>query len=311
MKPKLTLAALVVMANLLAPALSAAPIRTPLGDNYFALFDPQTKSLQCVSENAGRTWRVSVAQGVASQADWGGRSTSAGPVFVYGTSSGVQYVLLRYFDGSTNAEKSGESLRGTVSAGRLLSAAWVPAQYGAKATVVTLSGSTEYTTNVDINMWGTGKVLSQTSRTIQAKREKLPNAGLSFEVPPGFEASWDAGGGYMGVTATNKLPMGILLHAAEGGYDLSEFATEFMNIIGPGMGAPDMKQVLSDRVSVGSLPGLLRLAKCTWNGRPATFAFVFASNPQNTFVIVYGAPDVNYDQYAGIFYRLLSSIRFA
>lgn len=297
-----------LIAATLASVSSAAPIKTPLGQGYFGLYDVQSKRLDCVSENAGRTWRVNVAQGVPSQADWGGTGTSAGPVLVYTTSTGVQFVLLRFQTGSTNAEKSGESLRGNVSPGRLLNASWVPAQYGAKATVVSLAGTTEYTTTVDINMWGTSKTLSQTTRLVQPRREKLPNAALSFEVPPGFVANWDGGGGYMGITATNKLPLGIMIHAAEGGMDLPAFADEFMKVIGPAMGAADLRLVVSDRVNVGALPGLLRLTKCTWNGQPAAFAFVFCGDARSTYVFVYGAREVNYDQYAGIFYRLLGSV---
>jgi hypothetical protein len=301
----MTLAAFVLVIT----AVSAAPIKLPLGDNYFAVYDPQTKVLDCTSETQGRQWRANVAHGVPTQADWAGRSTPAGPVFVYTTSAGVKYVLLRFADGSTNAEKSGETLRGNVGPGRLLSANWQPGAYGAKATVVTLAGNTEHTVEVDINMWGTSKVLSQTSRNVPTRREPLPGTGLSFEVPPGFTATWDAGGGFMGITSDNKLPLGILLHAAEGGHDLTVFADEFMKIIGPAMGADDLKPGLSSQLNVGPLPGLLRIGKCTWNGKPATFAFVFCASDNNTFVMVYGAPDANYDQYAGIFYRLLGSIR--
>jgi hypothetical protein len=293
----------------LAGAVVAAPIKTAVGRGYFALYDAAGKSLDCVSENPGRTWRVNIAQGVPSMADWAGVGTSAGPVFVYTTSSGVGYVLCRFQQGSTSAENSGEPLRGTLAPGRLMSASWKEGQYGATATIVSLAGSTEYTTVFDINMWGTSKQLSQTSRTIIPKRETLPNAGLSFEVPVGFSARWDAGSGCMFVASDNQLPAGIVVHAAAGGVELSAFADEFMKLIGPGMGVPDLQQVLSDRVSVGAMPGLLRLGRGTLKGKAGTFAFVFAAGPQNTFVLLYGAPTVNYDQYAPVFYRLLGSVR--
>ena len=293
----------------LAAAAVAAPIKLPVGRNYFGLYDAASKDLTCVSENPGRTWRLSVAKGVPSMADWAGIGTAAGPVFVYTTGSGVGYVLLRFQEGSTNAEHSGEPLRGTLAPGRLMSAAWKEGKFGAEVTVVSLSGQTEYTTVYDINMWGTSQQLSRTSRTIQPKRQTLPNAGLSFEVPVGFSANWDAESGCMFIVSDNKLPAGIVVHAAEGGLDLSAFADEFMKLIGPAMGVPDLQQVLSDRVSVGSMSGLLRLARGTLNGKAGTFAFVFASGPQNTFVLLYGSPNPTYDQYAPIFYRLLGSVR--
>jgi len=307
---KRVLAAIPLMI-LLVSAATAAPIKLQLGNSkYFGLYDPATRILECVSEHEGRQWRAGVASSVPSQADWAGRPTSAGPAFVYTNGSNVQFVLLRYLSGATTAEKSGESLRGDVAPGRLLNASWVEAKYGAKATVVSLAGSIEYTTVVDINMWGTGKVLSQTHRTIETKREKLPNTSLSFEVPPSFTTAWDASSNCMGIMSSNKLPMGMLVVSAEGGVNLTEFADEFMNTIGPAMGAADLKVALSDQVSVGALPGLLRLSKCTWNSKPATFAFVFCGNAQNTYVFVYAAPNANYDQYAGIFYRLLGSVQF-
>jgi len=293
----------------LAAAVVAAPIKTPLSRNYFGVYDAAAKGLDGVSENPGRTWRVNIAQGVPSMADWAGIGTAAGPVFVYTTSSGVGYVLCRFQTGSTNAENSGEPLRGTLAPGRLMSASWKEGKFGAEATIVSLSGTTEYTTVYDINMWATSKQLSQTSRTIQPKRQALPNAALSFEVPVGFSANWDAGSGCMFVASDNKLPAGIVVHAAAGGVDLSGFADEFMKLIGPAMGVPDMKQVVSDRVSVGAMPGLLRLARGTLNGKAGTFAFVFAAGPQNTFVLLYGSPNTTYDQYAPIFYRLLGSVR--
>lgn len=187
---------------------------------------------------------------------------------------------------------------------------WIEGDYGAKADVVTLAGNIEYTTRVDINMWGTGKVLSQTHRTVQPTRQKVPSTGLSFDLPLGFSAAWDAGSNTLGLKSDKKLPLGILVTVAEGGLDLPVFADEFMNQIGPAMGAADLKVALSSQVNVGPLPGLLRLGKCTWNARPATFAFVFCGNAQNTYVFVYGSPDADYDQYAPIFYRVLGSAKF-
>lgn len=311
MKPRTRHLVLSALCSLAAVAVSAAPVRTPLGRNYFAEYDAAAKTLDVVSATPGREWRVNVAHGLASPADWGALATAAGPVVVYTSGPSVSYVLMRFQTGSTNAENSGEPLRGTIAPGQLLSVNWREGQYGAQATVVSLSGTTEYTTVYDINMWATSKLLSQTTRTVQAVREALPGGGLSFEVPVGFTARWDAGSKCMGIVSDTKRPVGLLLHAAEPGVELSSFADEFMKLIGPALGSPDLKQVLSDRVSVGSMPGLLRLGRGTMKGQSATFAFVFAAGPQATYVLVYGAPTVYYDQYAGLFYRLLASVRLA
>lgn len=299
-----------VLMTFVPTMLNAQQIRTTLGRGYVVLYDSASKRLSCVSETKQRQWTVNVSQSVPSQSDWSGVATAAGPVLVYTSGNQVSYALMRFQNGSTSSDKDGKSLRGPVAPGRLVMASWKPAEYGAKVTVVSLNGSTEYTTEMDINMWGTGKQLSRKSRTIQPKREQVPGSGLSLEIPPGFSTKWDAESKCMALVPTTSIPAGMLVVAAAGGVDLQEFASIFMRDIGPALGSSDMKQLGSQNVTVGgSMSGLLRIASGTRNGKQATFAFVFFTSPENTFVMVYLAPSQNYDQYANLFYRLISSAK--
>ncbi len=292
------------------PMLQAQQVRTSLGDGYVAVYDTSAKRLTCKSQTPQRQWTANVAESVPTQGDWSGIATSAGPVFVYTSGSQVGYVLLRFSNGSTSSEGDGKSLRGPVAPGRLVVANWTAAQYGAKVTVVTLDGSQEHTTEMDINMWGTSKQLSRKTRAIQPKREQVPGSSLSLEIPPGFSAKWDASSKCMGIVPSVGIPVGMLVHATEGGVDLQEFASIFMRDIGPALGSSDMKQLGAQNVTVGgTMPGLLRIASGTRNGKQATFAFVFLTSPKNTVVMIYLAPSQSYDQYANLFYRLIASAR--
>lgn len=290
---------------------TAAQVRGNLGKGYVVVYDTVSKSLDCISENKGSEWTVNVANGVPSMADWAGAATSAGPVFVYTSGGNVSFALFRWQKGSTNAEKSGESLRGGLAQGRLLSANWEIGPYGAKVTVDSLSGSTLYTTTRDINMWGTGKQLSQTSQKVQVRRVTLPGSKVSYDEPPKFTSRWDAGSSGMGIMPSNSLPMGMLLTLAEPGVDLPEFARLFMRDIGPAIGATDLKEAASKSLAVGAgMPGLLRIANGTMNGKAATFAFVFVQSPEHTVVATFATRSENYDTYANVFYGLLASLRF-
>jgi len=301
---------LVILTILTSTPLLSQQVRGNLGRGYVTIYDTKTKKLVCVSQNKGAEWRNTVAENVPSIADFSGAATAAGPIFVYTSGSTVNFVLFRWQKGSTNAEKSGESLRGGISSGRLLSASWQIGSYGAKVTIETLSGNTVYTTKRDINMWGNGKELSRSSRTIQVKRVQVPGSKLSFEEPPWFTSRWDASSTSMGIMPTNSIPMGLMITLGEAGVNLPEFADIVMRDIGPAMGAPDLKMVANQNVSVGGrMPGLLRIANGTMNGKAATFAFVFFEAPGNTVVLVYATRSENYDTYANIFYRFLSSVR--
>jgi len=272
--------ALIMLATISPIKLQAAEIRTVLGKGYVGVYDTSAKRLSCKSETQGRTWSLSVAESVPSPADWSGVATSAGPVMVYTSGNATSYVLMRFQNGSTSSEGDGKSLRGPVAPGKLVVANWTPAEYGAKVSVVTMDGSKEYTTQLDINMWGTSKQISQKQRTIQPKREQVPNTGLSVEVPPGFTPKWDASSSCLGIVSDNGLPCGMMITVAEPGVDLPQFADLFMQQIGPALGSSDMKQVGSQNVSVGGkMPGLLRLANGSRNGKEATFAFVFFATP--------------------------------
>ncbi len=298
------------IAAIAATPSAAAQVRSNIGRGYVVVYDTVAKSLNCISQNKGNEWSVNVANGVPSMADWGGAATAAGPVFVYTSGGNVSFALFRWEKGSVNADRSGESLRGGLAQGRFLSASWDIGPYGAKVTVDSLNGSTLYTTTRDINMWGTGKELSKSSKTIQVRRVTLPGSKISFEEPPKFTSTWNAASSGMGIMPTNSIPMGMLITLGEAGVDLPEFANLFMRDIGPAMGSPDLKVAASENVSVAGRNGLLRIANGTMNGKAATFAFVFFEAPGNTVVMTYATRSENYDTYANIFYRLLASVRF-
>jgi hypothetical protein len=146
---------------------------------------------------------------------------------------------------------------------------------------------------------------------VAGKREQLPGTAVSLEIPQDFTSQWDAGSRTLGIRANDGRKMGALLTVADPVDNLSEFATLFMRDIGPAMGAQNLKQTVSDRVTVGGKhQGLLRLATCTMNGKPGTFAFVFFAPPNNTIVMVYAAPSDQYDTHAPVFYKMLSSLQF-
>ena len=281
-------------------------IKTTMTRGYVAEYDTSAKSLRCVSSN----WTSTVASPVSSVGDWSGIGTAAGPVFVYTIGNSVHYTLLRYNTGKAVTDVGNKSLSGVLAPGKFISATWREASYGAEVVVTSLDGSKEYTTTFDINMWGTSKKKAQSSRSLPIQRIALPGTSISLEIPPGFTSAWDAGSKSMGIKSLAKLPVGILVNVSEPDDNLTLFADLFMKDIGPAMGAQNMTQTASRPVSIGgSMQGLLRMTSCVWNGRNANFAFVFINAKNNMLVVVYGSPSENYDTYANIFYRMLSSIQ--
>ncbi len=305
----LYIGAALLAAMVVTQSACAAPVRTNMANGYVAIHDAATGRLDCESTNPKAKWKVNVTMGVKSPADWSGVGTSSGPVFVHGDGNTVSYTMLRFRDGGKRVEKSGESLTGGITGGRLVVASWVPKQYGAIATVVTLQGNTETTTEIDINAWGTHKVLSKKNRHLPTVRETLPTTSLSFEMPPGFDKQWDPTGRTLALIPRTGLPVGILLNASDGGVDLTEFADIFMRDIGPALGSNDMKTVASQSMNIANRPGLLRIANGSRNGKRATFAFVFVTSPETTVLLMYMSPSDTYDQHASIFYRLLSTVQ--
>lgn len=293
------------------PAAShATQIRTQMTRNYAAIYDTSSKQLNCISEDPQRSWTAPVASPVPGVGDWSGLGTAAGPVFVYTSGNSVYYALLRFNTGKAITDQGNKPLTGVLAPGRLITASWKEADYGAVVTVVSLDGNKEYNTVYDINMWGTSKKISQSSRSITPQRFAIPGTKLSVEIPIGFSSQWNAGSQTLGILPQTKTPAGMLIHIAEEVNNLSEFADLFMKDIGPALGSPDMKQTANQSVSVGgSMQGLLRMARGTKGGKDSTFAFVFFISKNNTIVMVYGAPTENYDQFANIFYRLLGSIK--
>lgn len=303
---------LLVLTALLIPALHAhaVVIPTPMSRGYTAQYDTSSKSLRCISANGSYSWTANVASPVPSVGDWSGIGTAAGPVFVYTASNSVYYTLLRHNTGKAITDVGNKSLTGVLAPGKLISATWREASYGAEVVVVSLDGTKEYTTTFDINMWGTSTKKSQTSRSLPIQRIAIPGTSVSFELPPGFTSAWDAGSRSMGIRSQTKLPVGILINVAENDDNITQFADLFMKDIGPAMGAQNMQQIASQNVSVGgSMQGLLRMTSCVWNGRNANFSFVFIKTKSDLLVVVYGTPVENYDTYANLFYRLLSSMK--
>ncbi len=299
-----------LMSLIFADHSQATVIKTALSRGYVVEYDTTARSLRCVSNNGSYSWTSTVASPIASVGDWSGIGTAAGPVFVYTISNSVYYTLLRHNTGKAITDVGNKSLTGNLAPGKFVSATWREASYGAEVTVTSLDGSKEYTTTFDINMWGTSTKKSQTSRSLPIQRVTLPGTSISLEVPPGFKSAWDAGSKSMGISSTAKLPVGILVNVSEPDANLAQFADLFMKDIGPAMGAQNMQQTASKQVTVGgTMQGLLRMTSCLWNGRNANFSFVFINTKSNMLVVVYGTPSENYDTYANVFYRMLSSIQ--
>ncbi len=303
---------LLAMAVLIIPAVhsNAVVIPTTMTRGYTAEYDTSSKALRCISANGSNSWAASVASPVPSVGDWSGIGTAAGPVFVYTAGNSVYYTLLRHNTGKAITDVGNKSLTGVLAPGKLISATWREASYGAEVSVVSLDGNKEYTTIFDINMRGTSTKKGQTSRSLPIQRITIPGTSVSFELPPGFTNAWDASNQSMGIKSQNKLPVGILINVAEQDDNITLFADLFMKDIGPAMGAQNMQQIASQPVSIGgSMQGLLRMTSCVWNGRNANFSFVFIKTKSNLLVVVYGTPTENYDTYANLFYRMLSSMQ--
>ncbi|MHB1459654.1 MAG: hypothetical protein ACYC1M_00015 [Armatimonadota bacterium] len=303
---------LLALSALLIPAVhsDAVIIPTTLSRGYSVEYDTSSKALRCISANGSNSWTATVASPVPSVGDWSGIGTAAGPVFVYTISNSVHYTLLRHNTGKAITDVGNKSLTGVLAPGKFISATWREAGYGAEVSVVSLDGNKEYTTTFDINMWGTSTKKGQTSRSLPIQRVAIPGTSISFEIPPGFTNAWDANSRSMGIRSQTKLPVGILINVAENDDNITLFADLFMKDIGPAMGAQNMQQIASQPVSIGgSMQGLLRMTSCVWNGRNANFSFVFIKTKSDLLVVVYGTPTENYDTYANLFYRMLSSMQ--
>lgn len=303
---------LLAMAVLIIPAVhsEAVVIPTTMARGYTAEYETSSKDLRCISTNGSNSWMASVASPVPSVGDWSGIGTAAGPVFVYTAGNSVYYTLLRHNTGKAITDVGNKSLTGVLAPGKFISATWREASYGAEVSVVSLDGQKEYTTTFDINMWGTSTKKGQTSRSLPVQRITIPGTSVSFVIPPGFTSAWDASNQSMGIRSQTKLPVGILINVAEQDDNITLFADLFMKDIGPAMGVQNMQQIASQPVSIGgSMQGLLRMTSCVWNGRDANFSFVFIKTKSNLLVVVYGTPTENYDTYANLFYRMLSSMQ--
>lgn len=154
---------------------------------------------------------------------------------------------------------------------------------------------------------GGGGVATGGGGAATATRMSLPQMGISFMLPAGFTALDSSS-----IPVLLKGPadaVAMLVHMEQGPVDLQEFATLFMQGIGPAMGAGDLQELGRDTMDVGEgMPGLLTLAQATVENTSAEFAFLFFSANDRVYTFAYFAPAAQFDQHSDAFFNLLQSV---
>ena len=155
------------------------------------------------------------------------------------------------------------------------------------------------------------RIVSQTLAGQKGRAMRLGTTGLSFVMPAGYSVDGDANALPLMLVSPHKTM--ILGHAEPGGVDseLGVFADAFMRDIGPAMGAADLQTVASSNVQIApGVPGIMRVANATMQGRQARFAFLFFTTADYVYTWLYGAQVSDYDTCFGGFTALLQTVEF-
>lgn len=155
------------------------------------------------------------------------------------------------------------------------------------------------------------RIVSETLAGQQGRVMRLGTTDLRFVMPPGYSVDGDANALPLTLVSQNRTM--ILGHAEVGGVgsELGAFADAFMRDIGPAMGAGDLRTVAASNVQIApGVPGMLRVANATMQGRQARFAFLFFTTADYVYTWLYGAQATDYDRHFGGFTELLQTVEF-
>lgn len=289
-----------------APQQELQPIIVALqykGSIYTAIVDPNNGKLECVSDNDGRQWRVTVVERLRSLVDFAAVATPGGPVFVFSRDNQVKYALLHFQSGQTVTALGNAPLSGNIGPGALESAVFEVGEFGAKATIEALEGGKRHTYRWDINVHGTSKQIEDPVTTELPGSVTHAGTGITFSAPRGFSAqvSDDA------VMFAGPVPgVRMILTASNAGLALDAFAEKFLAEFAPDSGFQEESR---DEIKVGgTLPGYIITGQGAIGGQPGAFMLLIFTRESWSYVAVFGAPLDRYDAYFDAFPALISAL---
>ncbi len=301
----------VLMCITIAAHAQTLPV-TYKNSTYVVSYDPDTKILECSSNNTDCVWRTEISRRVPSFSNIAAIATPAGPVIVYCEDNYNTYFALPHFrTGSLTVENSGESLRGTVGRGRLLNCLFQVEDYGAKAICQLLEPQSNFKMReykLDINMWGTHETLDTSDLQdwtggTTPESGRVTNAALKFQidVPKGFRHTQIDDTSFAMYGPTNDLFMSIFSDA--GATPIQELGNAYMAEMGVQVQHRSMETLDNGE------PALLLMGNGTVNGIPSLHVAVVYSNSAHTWVLSYtGRADIG-NTYVGAFMDMLNSFQ--
>lgn len=303
------LVAVVVLGSAVAAYAQTLPV-TYKNSTYVLEYDAGTKILEVSSNNTNCVWRTEISRRVASFMDIAAVATPAGPVIVYTEDNYATYFALPHFrTGSLTVENSGESLRGTVGQGWLVSCVFQVEQYGAKLVCELQEPQNQFKIReykMDINMWGNHQAIETSDPYESPKGQgsqsvRVSNAALKFrlDVPKGFRGTQVDEVSYAMYGPTNDVFMTIF--SDSGASPIEELGEAYMQEMGVNVVHRSMETLDNGE------PAYLLMGNGTVNGVPSLHVGVVYSNDAHTWVISYtGRADVA-DAYVGSFMEMLGS----
>jgi len=279
---------------------------------YVISYDPATKILECSSNNVECVWRTEISRRVPSFMNIAAVATPAGPVIVYCEDNHQTHFAIPHFrTGSLTVENSGESLRGTIGNGWLLSCLFQVEQYGAKAVIQLLEPGVTFKMReykMDINMWGTHQTIARSELQdwtggTASESGRVVNNALKFQVdvPKGFRHTQIDETSFAMYGPTNDLFMSIFSDA--GATPIEELGDAYMAELGVNVQYRSMESLDNGE------PALLLMGNGTVNGIPSLHVAVVYSNSAHTWVLSYtGRADVG-NTYVDSFMEMLNSFQ--
>lgn len=270
---------------------------------YTAIIDPNTGRLDCVSDNPGCQWRVTVAERLRSLADFAAVATPGGPVFITSRDNQVKYALLQYQSGKTVTPLGNAPLAGNIGPGALESAVFEVGEFGAKATIEAREDAKLHTYRWDINVHGTSKQTDDPVTVQSPDTISHAGTGIAFSPPRGlaYKLSEDS------VTFTGPLPgVRMMVIGANAGLELKPYTEQFMAQFSVDAGFAEESR---EEITVGAdLPGYVINGQGTVAGQPGGFMLLIFTRGTWSYVMVYGAVLDRYDAYFDAFPALVSGL---
>jgi hypothetical protein len=270
---------------------------------YTAIVDPNTGKLECVSDNDGCRWRVTVAERLRSLVDFGAVATPGGPVFIFSRDNQIKYALLHFQSGKTVTPTGNAPLSGDIGPGALESAVFEVGQFGAKATIEAREAEKRRTYRWDINVHGTSKQIEDPVTTDVIDTVTHDSTGITFAAPRGFRAQLSEDS----VMFTGPVPgVRMILTAANAGLALDAFTERFLAEFAPDSGFQEESR---DQIKVGgALPGYIITGQGLIGEQPGGFMLLIFTRGSWSYVAVFGAPLDRYDAYFDAFPALISAL---